>query len=215
MTKFKVSHRCGIEWERPLTLLKLLILFLSAQTYFTRNLYTDVHPCAVAEKLRCLEDHFGIRLHSKRRPTANFAVQNRTLCFYGPARNETAALTDKRRAKGHLTTEQSGKTCLDRAYRLFSVISAYLAAALTASAGRASPGHAQKDGERACLHPECREKALASSSHTVWFSLLDKHSECWSMSHPQAAISALSRRPTAQLSLSLFLFLSRSNVQRI
>ncbi len=146
---------------------------------------------------------------------ANFAVQNRTLCFYGPARNETAALTDKRRAKGHLTTEQSGKTCLDRAYRLFSVISAYLAAALTASAGRASPGHAQKDGERACLHPECREKALASSSHTVWFSLLDKHSECWSMSHPQAAISALSRRPTAQLSLSLFLFLSRSNVQRI
>lgn len=107
-----------------------------------------------------------------------------------------------------MTTEQSGKTCLDRADRLLSVISAYLAAALTASAGRASPGRAQKDGERACLRPESREKAPASSSQTVWFSLLDKHSECWSMSHPQAAISALSRRPTAQLSLSLSLSLS-------
>lgn len=99
--------------------------------------------------------------------TATFAVQKSTLCFYEPARKETAALTDKRRAKGHLTTEQSGKTCLDRAYRLLSVIFAYLAAALTASAGRASPGRAQKDGDRACLRPESREKAPASSSHTV------------------------------------------------
>lgn len=116
---------------------------------------------------------------------------------------DMATPTDKRRAERHLTTEQSGKTCLDLAYRLLSIIYAYLAAVLTASAGRASPGRAQKEGDRACLRPESKDKAPASSSHTVWFSLLDKHSECWSMSHPQAAISALSRRPTAQLSLSL------------
>ncbi len=81
MSKFKVSHRCGIEWERPLTLLKLLILFLSAQTYFTRNLYTDVHPCAVAEKLRCLEDHFGIRLHSETSPYCQLCRSKQNLVF--------------------------------------------------------------------------------------------------------------------------------------
>lgn len=78
-----------------------------------------------------------------------------------------ATPTDKRRAERHLTTEQSGKTCLDLAYRLLSIIYAYLAAVLTASAGRASPGRAQKEGDRACLRPESRDKAPASSSHTV------------------------------------------------
>lgn len=59
----------------------------SAQTYFILNLYTDLHPCAVAEKLRCIEHHFGIRLQPKpnRRhmdlTTATFAVQNSTLHF--------------------------------------------------------------------------------------------------------------------------------------
>ncbi len=210
-----MRHIIYIEWERPLTLLKLLILFLSAQTYFIRNLYTDVHPGAVAEKLRCLEDHFGIRLHPKRRPTANFAVQTEPCVFTDLQGMKPQHWQTNAEQKATWQQNNPEKPAWTGPYRLLSVISAYLAAALTASAGRASPGHAQKDGERACLHPECREKALASSSHTVWFSLLDKHSECWSMSHPQAAISALSRRPTAQLSLSLFLFLSQSNVQRI
>lgn len=178
----------------------------SVQTYFsmTSNLYTELSAHHEFASLQCCwktelywecdQNHVDATWTQQPPPLQSKAapcVLN--LQRYGSTDRQTQSRT---------ATEQSGKTCLDRAYRLFSVISAYLAAAFTASAGRASPERAQKDGDRACLRPESREKAPASSSHTVWFSLLDKHSECWSMSHPQAAISALSRRPTAQLFLS-------------
>lgn len=89
-----MRHIIYIDWERPLTLLKLLIRFLSAQTYIILHLYTDLHPYAVAEKLRCIEHHFGIRLQPKRRPTVTFAVQNSTLCFYGTCK-EWNSSTDR------------------------------------------------------------------------------------------------------------------------
>lgn len=188
----------------------------SAQTYFSMAFTSNLHtPWSAHHKFASLHCCWKTQMHresdcDRNRADATWTPQPPPLqskaapCVlnlqrYGSTDRQTQSRT------AHDTTERSGKTCLDRAYRLLSVISVYLATALTASAGRAL--------RRTGTEHVCVQKAPASSSHTVWFSLLDKHSESWSMSHPQAAISALSRRPTAQLSLSCSLTCREYNLR--